>query len=405
MSLALNNVPNDLLLMSGEDNKSGRISRNDVITSGRMVALDYNGRLARKVRGEGAYTSKMDDVAYSNLSAGHREKLFLFCAARAYEAQGKNAPESFDAVKSDLSLSRDRIFLATLAGITREVITPLLPYTISNMGGMLMETTTVPLGQTKEITVHSNDIFLFEDSSWGASRSASLNYLYDDVVTLNPRPYTCRAMVKWFQMVGNDVEIGWYYNAIMAGLYSRIMANYTGAIQTLVNGAQYIPDYLMFDTYNSANWAEAVVAASTANGVPRSQLVAFGDYRDLQKVLPSGTPSDAALTYGLGAEWMRNGYLGVVGGVPLYDVEPAMVPGTVNTTGEMLGMKGTILITGRPNATYAPIYTAFADGSPLVLEMEPRETADTSIYIDVTAVMDTKIVLASKPAVIKVPGA
>lgn len=403
MSLKLNSVSNDAFKVNGADTKMGRISRNDLIATGRAIAMEYNGRLSNQIRNNEDYSPKMEDIRYSNLSAKHKEKLLMFCAAQAYAVQGKSAPENFSEVQNDLSLPRDRTFLATLAGISREVITPLLPYTIANMGGLLMEATTVPLGQTKEITVHSNDIFLFEDSSWGASRSSTLNYLYDDTITLNPHPYTCRATIKWFQMVGNDVDIGWYYNAIMGGMYSRIMANYIGAIMTIADGTRYVPDYLSFDTYNSQNWAEAIVAVSTANGIPRDQLMAFGDYRDLQKVLPLGTPSDAALTYGLGYEWMRNGFLAVVGGVPLFDVEPAMVPGTVNTTGDMLGMKGLILISGRIGRAYAPIYTAFADGSPLVIEMEPRETGDTSLYIDCTAVMDTKIVMGSKVAAIKMP--
>lgn len=403
MSLKLNSISPEHFKVNGADTKMGRISRNDLIVTGRLVAMEYNGRLSNRLRKNEDYKTMMDDVAYNNLSAGHKENLFLFCAAQAYAVQGKSAPESYAQVQNDLSLPRDRTFLATLAGISREIITPLLPYTIANMGDLLMEATTVPLGQTKEITIHSNDIFLFEDSSWGASRSSSLNYLYDDVVTLNPRPYTCRATIKWFQMVGNDVDIGWYYNAIMGGMFSRIMANYIGAIMTIADDSRYVPDYLNFDTYNSQNWAEATVAVSTANGIPRNQLMAFGDFRDLQKVLPLGTPSDAALTYGLGMEWMRNGFLAVVGGVPLFEVDPAMVPGTVNTTGEMLGMKGLILISGRIGRAYAPIYTAFADGSPLVIEMEPRETGDTSLYIDCTAVMDTKIVMGSKVAAIKMP--
>lgn len=403
MSLKLNSVSNDAFKVNGADTKMGRISRNDLIATGRAIAMECNGRLSNQIRNNEDYSPKMEDIRYSNLSAKHKEKLLMFCAAQAYAVQGKSAPENFSEVQNDLSLPRDRTFLATLAGISREVITPLLPYTIANMGGLLMEATTVPLGQTKEITVHSNDIFLFEDSSWGSSRSSTLNYLYDDTITLNPHPYTCRATIKWFQMVGNDVDIGWYYNAIMGGMYSRIMANYIGAIMTIADDTRYVPDYLSFDTYNSQNWAEAIVAVSTANGIPRDQLMAFGDYRDLQKVLPLGTPSDAALTYGLGYEWMRNGFLAVVGGVPLFDVEPAMVPGTVNTTGDMLGMKGLILISGRIGRAYAPIYTAFADGSPLVIEMEPRETGDTSLYIDCTAVMDTKIVMGSKVASIKMP--
>ena len=403
MSLKLNSISNDKFRVNGVDTKLGRLSRNEIIKAGRLVATEYNGRLSNQMRNNTEYTPKVDDVKYAELREDHKKKLLTFCAAQAYAAQGKSAPESFAEVQNDLSLPRDRTFLATLAGISREVITPLLPYTIANMGGLLMEATTVPLGQTKEITVHSNDIFLFEDSSWGASRSSTLNYLYDDTITLNPRPYTCRATIKWYQMVGNDVDIGWYYNAIMGGMYSRIMANYIDAIMIIADDTRYVPDYLNFDTYNSQNWAEAIVAVSTANGIPRDQLMAFGDYRDLQKVLPLGTPSDAALTYGLGYEWMRNGFLAVVGGVPLFDVEPAMVPGTVNITGEMLGMKGLILITGRIGRAYAPVYTAFADGSPLVIEMEPRETGDTSIYIDCTAVMDTKIVMGSKVAAIKMP--
>lgn len=38
-----------------------------------------------------------------------------------------------------------------------------------------------------------------------------------------------------------------------------------------------------------------------------------------------------------------------------------------------------------------------------LIEMDPRETGDTSLYIDCTAVMDTKIVMGSKVAVIKMP--
>ena len=78
---------------------------------------------------------------------------------------------------------------------------------------------------------------------------------------------------------------------------------------------------------------------------------------------------------------MRNGFLAVVGGVPLFEVEQALLPGTVNTTGQMMFPNDTIIIAGRPGSAYAPIYTGFAEGSPLVVEMNPRETGDMSIYI------------------------
>lgn len=405
MSLKLSSFTREQLKAPDDGQKVGGISRSDLVTTGRMLALEYNGRATNAIRGNKEYQTRLDSAGYVNLSSGHRKNLLMFCAGRAYAVQGKSAPENFEQVKNDLSLIRNSTFLATLAGIVQEIIAPVLPYVISNVGGRLMESTTVPLGQTKEITVHSNDWFVFEDSSWGASRSASLNHLYDGTVTLNPRPYSCRVQIKWFQLAANDEDIGCFYNAIIAGYYNRIMANFVQAVSALAADARYVPAYLRFTTYNSTNWGNAVVGVSAANRLPRSQLVAYGEYRALQRVLPSGTSSDAALTYGLGQEWMRNGFLGVAGGVPLFEVEQALMPGTVNTTGQMMFPKDMLIIAGRAGAAYAPIYTAFADGTPLVMEMNPGETGDMSIYIDATAVMDTKIVMGSKIAVITNVGA
>ena len=82
------------------------------------------------------------------------------------------------------------------------------------------------------------------------------------------------------------------------------------------------------------------------------------------------------------------------------EIQQAMLPGTVNTTGEMMFPKDMIIVAGRAGSAYAPVYTAFAEGSPLVVQMDPKETGDMSIYIDCTAVMDTKIVMGSKIAII-----
>lgn len=401
MSLKLNSISKDAFASKGGDKFAG-LSRDDIIASGRLVATEYAGQQANRANNSKEYRAVLSDkMAYNSLAQGHKEKLFLFCAARAYAEQGKAAPQSYQEVTQDLSLAKNSTFLATLAGISREVITPLLPYVISERGGLLFESTTVPMGQTKEITVHSNDIFLFEDSAPGANRSASINYLYDGTVTLNPRWYTANASIKWYQMIANDTDIGWYYNAIMGGMYSKIMALYTSAITGLVDNTKYVPAYLQKDGYNSANWASLTVGVSAANGIPRNQLMAFGDYRALQKVLPSGTAQDAALTYGLGVEWMRNGYLGTVGGVPLYEVTQAMVPGTVNTTGNFVYPEDLIIIAGRPGSVYAPVYIAFADGSPLVLELTPSISGAPSIDISVSAIMDVKAVVASKIGIIE----
>ena len=83
MSLKLNSVSNDAFEVNGADTKMGRISRNDLIATGRAIALEYNGRLSNQIRNNKDYSHKMEDIRYSNLSAKHKEKLLMFCAAQA----------------------------------------------------------------------------------------------------------------------------------------------------------------------------------------------------------------------------------------------------------------------------------------------------------------------------------
>lgn len=403
LNLKLNNLSLDIFTASTENDETvGKISRNNIIASGRACAAEYIGRTI--TGNDGSYKSCIAKIGgeYAKLSRNHTEKKLLFCASRAYAVEGRPAP-TLEQVKNDRSLYKNDIFLRTMSAIDSEVITPLLYSVFSDLGGNMLNLSTVPVGQTKEITVLSNDVFLWEDSAPGSGHSTTKNYMYADTITLNPRMFSCNGTIKWFQMVAQDggMDAGWYYTAIIQGLWSKIMAIYTSSLLTAAQNSVYVPGYLTFNSYNSANWAAATTAVAVANGVRRDQLMAFGMYSALQPVLPSGTPSDAALTYGLGEEWMRNGFVSMAGRVPLYEIMPAMVPGTVNTTGTLIGTGDNLFITARVGNALAPIYGAMTEGWPIMLEYSPSETADFEISINASAMMDFKAVMAGKMAVIR----
>jgi len=80
---------------------------------------------------------------------------------------------------------------------------------------------------------------------------------------------------------------------------------------------------------------------------------------------------------------------------------PAMVPGTVNTTGTMIDLDKHLFITARVGDAMAPIYGAIAEGWPVAMEYTPSETADFEISINMSTLMDFKPVFASKVAVIQ----
>lgn len=404
--LKLNSLDSNVFVYHSNNNETigtgaNKISRDELIATGRLCASEYMGRLISPK----GFVSRLAQFggSYDVAARKHMEKKILFCATKAYAAIGKPAPENAEAVKNDLSLWKDPIFLRTMAYIDAEVVSPLLYSTISDLGGQMLNLRSAPVGRTVEINVRSNEAFIWEDSAPGSGRSTTKNYLYGDTITLNPKMYACNGTIKWFQLVAseNGMDAGWYYSAIIRGLWSKITAMYTNALLNAAESTDYVPSYLTFDSYSSANWASATTAAAVANGVRREQLMAFGNYASLQKVLPNGTPSDAALTYGLGEEWMRNGFVAMAGRVPLFEILPTIVPGTVNTTGKMIDLNKNLFITARVGEATAPIYGAIAEGWPVAMEYTPSETADYEIDINMSTLMDFKPVFASKVAVIQ----
>lgn len=395
MKLSLNSVPASML--------TGSDDREKLVALGRVLMMEANGKEYNKIRNNNSYTSRMNADEYAKVNEGTRNKIMLFCAERADAIEGREKNDDYAVF---LSRARDYYknptFLRTLAGIVTDIVRPMLPYVTSNALDELAQTVNVPFGETYEITVASNDIFMFQDSSWGASRSVPENTLYDYPITLNPSPRSCSATAKWYQLVGNDADFGMWLNAIYAGLYSKIMGMWNAAMTSAANGTFFVPSYLKFNSFTSANFNTAVELVSTVNHVPVSGLVAYGRRPVLAKALPTGTAQDAALTYMLGREWMDNGYMGTIQGVRSFALTNAMVPGTQNTTGGLVISDSKIYLAASRGNGYAPIYVGFEDGAPITLEFKPHEVADMTLNVNVTASIDVKAVFGTKLAVIDV---
>ena len=395
MKLSLNSVPASVL--------TGTDEREKLVALGRALMMEANGRAYNKIRKNQTYTERMTADKYAEVNEGTRNRVMLFCAERADSIEGREKPADYAAFLShSREYATNPTFLRTLSGIVRDIVRPMLPYVMSNALDELAQMVNVPFGQTYEITVGSNDVFLFQDSSWGASRSVPENTLYDYPITLNPSPRSASATVKWYQLTANDADFGLWLNAIYAGLYSKIMAMWNSAMTAAASNTFFVPSYLTFGSFTSANFNAAAELVSTVNHVPTSGLIAYGRRPVLAKALPTSTAQDAALTYMLGREWMDNGYMGTIQGVRSFALTNAMVPGTQNTTGSLVVNDSKIYLAASKGNGYAPVYIGFEDGSPIVLEMEPHQTADMTLNVNVTASLDVKAVFGTKLAVITV---
>lgn len=390
------------------------LSRKAIVSTGRLVACEYIGNLinnqrkANKDFGVEEYVSRLNgtDYDYPTLQRKHVEKKLLFCAAQACKMTGQDAPENFEEFrKQSMRFAQDPVFLRTMAAIDRDVIQPLYMAVIDSVGMSLMQWEAIPFGGTKEVNIGSNDSFIFEDTSWGASHSATANYLYAKTLTLNPAPMVCKAKIKWYQDIVQG-DAGRYYAAIINGMYSKIYAKMIRAFKAAVAGS-YVPEGLKATTYSTQNWLAISDKVAAVNGVLVDNLMAIGARSSLSQLLPVDGTGGAitGLQYGLGQEWFRNGFLPKAGAVDLFAVSPVIVPGTQNTTIDTIDTGNDIYILAKRG--YAPIIGGYYEGTPIDLVATPAPdagvmgTADFTIEINVTATMDAKPVFASKIGVIK----
>lgn len=406
--IKLNSIPSSVFEASPSEYGGSR-ERADIVSCGRLLMAERNGRdynalrlLEKKAED---YTARLDSLTYAKTNQNLKEKMYLYAAKMAANQTGEAAPATYEEfMKKQRRYMSDKAFLRVLAGVITEIVTPVLPATMSNALSYMCETVYTPIGQTYELNVNSNDIFLFEDDSWGASRSKPSNYLYSYPITLNPTLRTAKATVKWYQMVGNDVDLGVFFNSISAGLYSKITALWGQTMVAATDNEMYVPSVLNFSQNNSENWVSAIQKVSEANNTSYRNVIAFGTYSALTKALPSGVVNvstqnlDAALSTMLGIEWAKYGYLAEYMGAKLLPIENVIVPGTQNTTlTEVLPNDKVWLMS---TVGYKPVYMAMEEGTPITVQLDPSQTADMTIDIIVSASMDVKPVFANKVATI-----
>lgn len=407
-SIRINSLNPEIFRASASE-VHGSQKRANIINIGRLVMAERAGRDMNAVRSlehkPEDFRSLMDSkgIDYDEANKKLQRNMMLYCCEIVSNMTGESAPETYeDFLKNQRKYLSDRNFLRVLAGIVTDIITPVLPAVVTGAADWFAQTVYAPLGQTYEVDINSNDVFLFQDDSWGASRSKPANYLYSKTVTLNPTLRTAKATVKWYQLVGNNADLGRYFNSLAAGMYSKITGLWSTALVAASTNTAYVPSNLQF-TYSNTNWINAAKRVAMVNNTGIRNVVAFGDLMALSHVLPStangsNTNLDSALATMLGVEWARYGYLGDFMGVRLMALDNAVVPGTQNTTiTEVLPNNYVWMLAA---GGYKPIYVAFEEGTPITIQLDPSETADMTIDIMVSTAIDAKPVFGSKLAVV-----
>ena len=398
--LNLNSVSNEVFAINGND------QREDIVAKGRVLFYEHalKGKMAiLSAKGQNTPVQRtMNDRGYKQLNEQFQRESLLYAAKLACASTGKKAPESWEEFKRNGGeYYGNARFYAVLQGIWQEVIIPILPAVYSEALSDFAETVEIELGQTYAVSIGSNDIPVFQDSSWGASRSVPRNRFYSRDYTLNPTPKSCWITAKWMQLVGTNMDFGVFFANMVAGLYAKTMGMWNEAMTAATEDTSLIPTNLNF-TFNNQNWVKGANKIAALNNTTISDVFATGGTVALSKVLPNTVTGstnvnmDAAIATLLGADYTKAGYLGQFMAVRLMPMRDVIIPGTQNTTVEtMLSENDIWMLAGNGRK---PLTIGYTSGTPISIEMDPTRTGDMEIGINLTISLDSVATFASKIA-------
>ena len=398
--LNLNSVSNEVFAINGND------QREDIVAKGRVLFYEHalKGKMAvLSAKGQNTPVQRtMNDRGYKQLNEQFQRESLLYAAKLACASTGKKAPESWEEFKRNGGeYYGNARFYAVLQGIWQEVIIPILPAVYSEALSDFAETVEIELGQTYAVSIGSNDIPVFQDSSWGASRSVPRNRFYSRDYTLNPTPKSCWITAKWMQLVGTNMDFGVFFANMVAGMYAKTMGMWNEAMTTATEDTSLIPTNLNF-TFNNQNWVKGANKIAALNNTTISDVFATGGTVALSKVLPNTVTGstnvnmDAAIATLLGADYAKAGYLGEFMAVRLMPMRDVIIPGTQNTTVEtMLSENDIWMLAGNGRK---PLTIGYTSGTPISIEMDPTRAADFEIGINLTIALDSVATFASKIA-------
>lgn len=411
MRLSLNNIPSSVFTVNAAETEDKNQARADIISMGRLLAYEYGRKgqsaLCKAIGADGASSVEMlTSKQYKEMNEKFQHELCMFAAKKVSEYNGTNCPETFDDFKRmGMNYYTNSHFYAVLQGIFQEIVTPILPRVYSEAVSVFADVEEVGFGETYMQTIESNDIPIFQDSAWGASRSVSKNRFYSRDITVNPQPKTAAIFMKWHQLVGNNVDFGKFFANLTAGLYAKTMGMWSQIMATAASDTSLVPSGFTY-AFNATNWVALANKLSAVNAVGVNNLVAFGNLVALAKVLPTqstGTTNvemDAALATLLGRDYIETGYLGKYMGVKLMPLTDAIVPDTQNGNGTTVldGQKIWMLATsGRK-----PLTLVYNSATPITIEFEPSKTADFEIGINLTIALEGVAVFASRTGLVTI---
>lgn len=401
--IKLNSIPASCLEI-----RENATEREEFLAAGRVLTNEqfYKGHNAmnRALNLSADEGDRLNAMQYKKLNEEFQQKHLLYCAKKACEADGTAAPETFEEFKRQgQRFYQNEAFCRNLQGVYAEILQPILPAVYSEAVSRFADVVEVGFGETYQLSIGSNDIPIFQDSAWGASRSVPANRFYPKDYTLNPQPKTAEIRMKWHQLVGNGTDFGVFFANIVAGMYAKTMGLWNAAMSAAASDPSLIPPALSVN-FSALNWVTLANKLSAVNNTGFDNLIAYGSPVALMQVLPKEATGstysnmDAALAMMLGRDYVRDAQLGQYMNVRLMGLRDAVVPGTQNTSVTTVLPNDVIWMMAANGRK--PLTIGYNSATPITIQIDPIKNAAFEFILNLTMSIDSVAVFSSKVGIV-----
>ena len=375
--------------------------REDLISRGKVLLLECVARAKnRALAGAGRPAQEFGYLtnSYDSEVRKWNDDVLYYVAKKTNNTEDRELDRNNRATFTAPSNVTNPMYLYTLAAVIRDVMYPVTPYLINEIVGEMCSVLTTPKGQTKQVEITSNAVIQWQDATWTSLRSVPADQLYNRTITLNPTPIVGRARINYYQMVGNNGNLIDTMAALAGGYAAKVMEKFNTAFTAAAADARYVPDAMKATGYTGDNWATLCQNVAAANRVDRSDLIGFGNFLALRKVVPDTAALASAIMMQLGNEYFKNGYIASHDNVLLYELKPVVKPGTINTTLEAAFPTDQIIIAARATERYAPMIMCWEDNGEALINLTPSDDVLATGNIDVmeTASLEIAPAFASR---------
>lgn len=295
-----------------------------------------------------------------------------------------------DMLKNPMVTSKTS-FKETFDTVLAQIITPIMPKLTSEKYNTLYDVKQVGFGDNAIYTVDSNELFIVNETAEGIARGG-IQTLYNTEYTVRASKKSISVGVDWYHVASNVHNWGRWGIKIAKSFEAYISASVVKALTSVVKTstsrtAHGIGGYVA-NGFSDTNWLNLKSIVSLANG--GAPVYALGTDVALASVLPS---SANGFRFGSDDPYVATGYLPLYKNVPLFEIDNAIIPNTINGNPATLVDDDVIYMLAV--GAHRPVKVVF-EGNTVTVAEDARNTKDNTYALTIDMRIGVDVIVGSK---------